>query len=49
MMAALRYVDDFQPVHNLESLEQLAERLRQLRNPRTRSRQPMPALQGTVR
>jgi uncharacterized protein with von Willebrand factor type A (vWA) domain len=28
MMAALRHVDDFRPVHNLLSLEQLAERLR---------------------
>jgi uncharacterized protein len=31
MMAALRHVDDFRPVHNLQSLEQLAERLRTLR------------------
>jgi hypothetical protein len=27
MQAALPYVDDFMPVHNLESLEQLAEHL----------------------
>jgi uncharacterized protein with von Willebrand factor type A (vWA) domain len=29
MIAALRHVDDFLPVHNLVSLEQLAERLRE--------------------
>src|SRR5919201_3644501 len=28
MMAALRHVDDFRPVHNLQSLEQLADHLR---------------------
>ena len=30
MQAALRHVDDFLPVHNLASLEQLANHLRQL-------------------
>lgn len=35
MQAALRHVDDFLPAHNLASLEQLAERLRDLpRRPR---------------
>ena len=35
MIAALPYVDDFRPVHNLVSLEQLAEGLQE---PRTRAR-----------
>ena len=38
MMAALRHVDDFLPVHNLASLEQLAERLREPATARGRSR-----------
>jgi uncharacterized protein with von Willebrand factor type A (vWA) domain len=38
MMAALRHVDDFLPVHNLVSLEQLADHLRGRRVPRARRR-----------
>jgi hypothetical protein len=34
MMAALPYVDDFLPVHNLASLERLAEELRRVRDRR---------------
>ena len=40
MLAALRHIDDFRPVHNLVSLEQLAE---QLRNPRERRVRVQPA------
>jgi uncharacterized protein len=36
MIAALRHVDDFLPVHNLVSLEQLAERLREPKRSRSR-------------
>jgi uncharacterized protein len=38
MMAALRHVDEFLPVHNLASLEQLAERLREPATARGRNR-----------
>jgi uncharacterized protein len=38
MQAALPYVDDFLPVHNLESLEALAEQLNRLDSPGSRGR-----------
>ena len=37
IQAALPFVDDFLPVHNLASLEQLAELLRSLESPRPRT------------
>ena len=40
--AALPYVDDFSPVHNFASLEQLADRLERLNNLRPVRRQPRP-------
>ena len=46
MIAALPYVDDFRPVHNLVSLEQLAERLRE---PRTARARVAPSITGRVR
>ena len=36
IQAALPYVDDFLPVHNLASLEELADRLARLDQPRRR-------------
>jgi len=47
MVAALPYVDDFLPVHNLESLERLAEELRRVRDRRPERRQH-PLLPGAV-
>jgi uncharacterized protein len=47
MIAALRHVDDFLPVHNLVSLEQLAERLREPRTLRERAQHPRAASGAT--
>jgi uncharacterized protein with von Willebrand factor type A (vWA) domain len=42
MQAALPFVDDFLPVHNLASLEALAQRLNQLTERRPQRRQAVP-------
>jgi uncharacterized protein with von Willebrand factor type A (vWA) domain len=47
IVAALPYVDDFLPVHNLESLERLAEELRRVRDRRPERRQH-PALPAAI-
>ena len=47
MMAALPHLDDFLPVHNLVSLEQLAQHLRRLDTSRPLGRGPLP-LQGAA-
>lgn len=44
IQAALPYVDDFLPVHNLESLEQLADHLQRLEDVRPMRRQQRPNL-----